>query len=136
MRRLPPPLSVTSPRPSSTTRRLVLTTLAVWRSSIRTGRGPQRNRMIPPLATARTTARDVQVPGVPWPTQRSGWEVSTARAARGTGTAADAAAGRASAAPAARHNRALTVMRQVAVDHHARPERAGHQLVAAVRLRH
>ncbi len=27
----------------------------------RPGRGPQRNRMIPPLATARTTARDVQL---------------------------------------------------------------------------
>ena len=36
--------------------------------------------MTPPLATARTTARDVQLRGVPVPTQRSGWEVSTARA--------------------------------------------------------
>ena len=43
--------------------------------------------MIPPLATARTTARDVQLRAVPLPTQRSGWEVSTARAPGGTGTA-------------------------------------------------
>src|SRR5215212_8090504 len=57
----PPPASVTRPRPSRTTRRLVLTTLAVCLSSIRTGRGPQRNLMIPPWATARTTARDVQL---------------------------------------------------------------------------
>src|SRR3954468_8199088 len=84
MRRVPPPLSVTSPRPSSTTRRLVFTTLAVRRISMRTGCGPQRNRMIPPLATARVPARDVQLLAVPLPTQRSGCEVSTARAARGT----------------------------------------------------
>ena len=44
--------------------------------------------MIPPFATARTTARDVQLRGVPVPTQRSGCEVSTARAARGTFTLA------------------------------------------------
>jgi hypothetical protein len=44
--------------------------------------------MIPPLATARTTAREVQLRGVPLPTHRSGCEVSTARACRGTGTAA------------------------------------------------
>ena len=93
MRRFPPPLSVTRPRPSRTTRRLVLTTLAVRFISIRTGSGPQRNRMIPPLATARTTARDVQLCAVPVPTQRSGCEVSTARAAGGTLTAAAAAAG-------------------------------------------
>ena len=93
MRRCPPPLSVTRPRPSRTTRRLVLTTFAVSLSSIRTGPGPQRKRMIPPLATARTTARDVQLRGVPLPTQRSGWEVSTARASGGTGTAATAVDG-------------------------------------------
>ena len=88
IRRCPPPLSVTLPRPSRTTRRLVLTTFAVCPISIRTGAGPQRKRMIPPLATARTTARDVQLRAVPLPTQRSGWEVSTARAPGGTGTAA------------------------------------------------
>ena len=48
--------------------------------------------MIPPRATARTTARDVQLRAVPFPTQRSGREVSTARASRGTGTAALAGA--------------------------------------------
>ena len=69
-----------------TTRLLVLTTLAVCLSTIVTGSGPQRNRMIPPLATARTTAREVQLAGVPSPTQRSGSEVSTARASFGTAT--------------------------------------------------
>src|ERR1700742_3705891 len=86
MRRLPPPPRVTSPRPSRTTRRLVLTTFAVRFISIRTGSGPQRKRMSPPRATARTTAREVQLPGVPLPTQRSGREVFTARASRGTST--------------------------------------------------
>ena len=40
--------------------------------------------MTPPFATARTTARDVQLRGVPVPTQRSGRDVSTARAFPGT----------------------------------------------------
>ena len=66
----------------------MLTTFAVCFILILTGPGPQRNRMIPPSATARTTARDVQLRGVPVPTQRSGCEVLTARASRGTGTAA------------------------------------------------
>ena len=65
MRRFPPPLSVTLPRPSRTTRRLVLTTLAVSFITILTLPGPQRKRMTPPLATARTTARDVQLRAVP-----------------------------------------------------------------------
>ena len=56
--------------------------------------------MIPPLATARTTARDVQLRGVPVPTQRSGCEVSTARAFRGT-AAATAVASTSGAAAAA-----------------------------------
>jgi hypothetical protein len=59
--------------------------------------------MIPPFATARTTAREVQLRGVPLPTQRSGREVSTARACEGTRTAAAAGgmpAARASAAQA------------------------------------
>ena len=47
--------------------------------------------MIPPLATARTTAREVQLRGVPVPIQRSGRDVSAARAFDGTGTAAVAA---------------------------------------------
>ena len=55
--------------------------------------------MTPPFATALTTARDVQLPGVPVPTQRSGRDVSTARAARGTSAAA---AGAGAAAPSAR----------------------------------
>src|SRR4051812_43545319 len=83
MRRLPAPLSVTSPRPSSTTRLEVFTTLAVFVSVIVTGFGPQLKRMIPPLATAATTAADVQPAGVPRPTTRLGCEVSTARAAAG-----------------------------------------------------
>jgi hypothetical protein len=65
-----------------------LTTLAVCLISMRTGFGPQRNLMMPPFATARTTARDVQLRGVPVPTHRSGFDVSTARASRGTFTGA------------------------------------------------
>src|SRR3954470_11081794 len=99
MRRFPSPLSVTLPRPSSTTRRLVLTTLAVSFITILALPRPQRKRMTPPLATARTTARDVQLRAVPWPTQRSGCEVLTARASGGTGTAAAAVAGAARRAP-------------------------------------
>jgi hypothetical protein len=49
-----------------------------------TGAGPQSNVMIPPAATAFTTADDVQLAGVPLPTFRVGWLVSTARAAAGT----------------------------------------------------
>src|SRR3954453_12838696 len=93
MRRFPPPLGVTLPPPSSTTRRLVLTTLAVAFITILTLPGPQRKRITPPFATARTTAREVQLRAVPWPTQRSGCEVLTARASGGTGTAAAAVAG-------------------------------------------
>src|SRR5262249_26783867 len=54
---------------------------------------------IPPLATARTTARDVQLARVPVPTQRSGCDVSTGPASGGTSTAA-AAPGAATSAPA------------------------------------
>ena len=43
--------------------------------------------MTPPFATARTTARDVQLRGVPVPTQRSGRDVSTALAFPGTADA-------------------------------------------------
>jgi MFS family permease len=49
-----------------------------------TGAGPQSKVMIPPLATALTTAFDVQLAAVPWPTTLVGCEVSTARAAGGT----------------------------------------------------
>jgi len=38
---------------------------------------------MPPLATAATTAAEVQLAGVPRPTTRLGWEVSTARASAG-----------------------------------------------------
>jgi hypothetical protein len=48
-----------------------------------TGLRPQLNRMMPPLATAATTAAEVQLAGVPRPTTRLGWEVSTARASAG-----------------------------------------------------
>src|SRR5271165_4981898 len=41
--------------------------------------------MMPPWATALTTAADVQLAGVPWPTTWFGWLVLTARAATGTG---------------------------------------------------
>src|SRR5579864_728725 len=85
MRRLPPPLSVTRPPPSRTTRCLVLGTLAVAAIRIVTGLRPQLNLMIPPAATALTTAADVQLAGVPWPITWFGWLVFTARPAGGTG---------------------------------------------------
>ena len=85
IRCLPPPLSVTRPPPSKTMRCLVLGTLAVAVITIVTGFGPQLNRMIPPSATARTTAADVQLAGVPLPMTWFGWAVLTARPAAGTG---------------------------------------------------
>src|SRR5215213_6507235 len=69
-----------------TTRRLVFTTFAVRRIVITTGSDPQANVITPPFATARTTFFEVQLAGVPLPITRSGWLVSTARAAFGTGT--------------------------------------------------
>src|ERR1700679_1303258 len=79
-----PPLSVTFPPPSSTTWWLVLTTLAVAVIVIVTGLGPQLKVMIPPSATACTTAADVQPAGEPSPSPGSGSLVSTARPAAGT----------------------------------------------------
>jgi hypothetical protein len=61
-----------------------LRTFAVAVIVIVTGAGPQLNVMTPPRATASTTARDVQLAGVPVPTTRVGREVSTARASAGT----------------------------------------------------
>src|SRR4051812_5377624 len=84
MRRLPAPLSVTRPRPSRTTRLEGFTTFAVAVMVIVTGLLPQLKRIVPPLATAETTAAEVQLAGVPRPTTRFGWEVSTARASAGT----------------------------------------------------
>src|SRR3954454_14309573 len=84
MRRLPAPLSVTRPRPSRTTRLEVFTTFAVAVMVIVTGLLPQLKRIVPPLATAETTAAEVQLAAVPRPTTRFGWEVSTARASAGT----------------------------------------------------
>ncbi len=49
-----------------------------------TGLGPQLKVMIPPLATARTTAWEVQLAAVPRPITRVGWAVLTARPAGGT----------------------------------------------------
>jgi hypothetical protein len=49
-----------------------------------TGAGPQSKVMMPPAATALTTAAEVQLAAVPVPTVRVGWLVSTARAAAGT----------------------------------------------------
>ena len=81
---LPPPLSVTLPPPSRTTWWLVFTTLAVAVMVIVTGSGPQSKVMMPPSATACTTAADVHPAGVPSPITWSGWLVSTAWAATGT----------------------------------------------------
>src|SRR5215469_6911360 len=85
IRRWPPPLSVTRPPPSSTTRCLVLDTRAVAVIKIVTGFLPQSNLMIPPLKTARTTAADVQLAGLPSPITWFGWLVLTALPAGGTG---------------------------------------------------
>src|SRR3954454_8358790 len=85
MRRRPPPLSVTLLPPSITTRDpLVLRTLAVAVMVIVTGAGPQSNVMIPPAATALTTAAEVRLDGVPWPITWSALLVSTPRASAGT----------------------------------------------------
>jgi hypothetical protein len=58
--------------------------LAVLVIVIVTGAGPQENVMIPPAATAATTAADVQLAAVPWPTTLVGCDVSTGCAAAGT----------------------------------------------------
>ncbi|MEO3810273.1 hypothetical protein ABGB17_14830 [Sphaerisporangium sp. B11E5] len=84
IRRFPPPLNVTLPPPSSTTRLLVFRTFAVAFITIVTAVAPQANRITPPLATAATTAADVQLAGVPFPTTRSARDVSTALPSTGT----------------------------------------------------
>src|SRR6266487_3607981 len=81
IRRTPPPLSVTFPPPSRTTRRLVLRTFAVARITMVTGPEPQEKVMTPPARTARTTAREVQLAAVPLPTTRSGCAVLASHAA-------------------------------------------------------
>src|SRR3954463_15863509 len=86
MRCLPPPLSVTRPPPSRTTFDTVLRTLAVAVMVIVTGASPQANVMIPPAATALMTAAEVQLAGVPLPTTRLGWPVSTGCPSAGTAT--------------------------------------------------
>ena len=52
--------------------------------TIVTGLGPQLKVMMPPAATSRTTAADVQLAGVPFPITWLGCVVSTARPAGGT----------------------------------------------------
>src|SRR5262245_10899823 len=85
MRRWPPPLRVTLPPPSSTISGPVsLRILAVAVSVMVIGFGPQSKVMIPPAATAATTAPEVQLAGLPSPMTRSGCDVSTARASAGT----------------------------------------------------
>ena len=81
---MPPPLSVTRPPPASTICWLVLTTLAVAVIVMVTGFGPQLKVMMPPLATALTTAAEVQLAGVPLPMTWFGSLVFTARPAAGT----------------------------------------------------
>jgi hypothetical protein len=49
-----------------------------------TGAGPHENVIIPPAATAATTASEVQLGGVPSPITRVGPDVSTALASGGT----------------------------------------------------
>ena len=64
----------------------MFTTFAVAFIKIVTGLGPQSNVMMPPSATAFTTAADVQPAGVPWPITWFGWLVLTSRPATGTVT--------------------------------------------------
>lgn len=73
------------PPPSSTTRAEVLTTFAVADIVITTGAGPHEKVMTPPLATAATTAAEVQLAAVPLPTTVVGCDVSTAWPAAGIG---------------------------------------------------
>jgi hypothetical protein len=61
-----------------------LLTFAVAVITIVTGLRPQSNVMIPPSATARTTAAEVQLAGVPSPMTWPGCLVLTARPAGGT----------------------------------------------------
>jgi hypothetical protein len=84
IRRFPPPLRVTRPPPSNATRRRVLMTLAVLVITMVTGLRPQMKVMMPPAATSRTTAADVQLAGLPFPTTWWGCLVLTARPAGGT----------------------------------------------------
>lgn len=49
-----------------------------------TGLGPQLKTMIPPWATAATSASEVQLCGVPFPITWAGLDVLTARASAGT----------------------------------------------------
>src|ERR1043165_8316262 len=87
MRRTPSPERVTRPPPSMTMRGpWSLRTLAVAVMVMIIGAGPQSNVMMPPAATALTTAADVQLAAVPVPTVRVGRLVSTGRAAAGTAT--------------------------------------------------
>ena len=67
IRRASWPSSVTRPPPSITTSGLSLNTFAVAAILIVTGFGPQSKVMTPPLATALTTAAEVQLAGVPLP---------------------------------------------------------------------
>jgi hypothetical protein len=62
----------------------VLRTFAVAVIVIVTGTGPQSNVMMPPAATALTTAAEVQLAAVPLPILRVGLLVSTGRAVDGT----------------------------------------------------
>ena len=62
-----------------------LKTFAVAPIGMTTGVGPQSKTMMPPWATAATTAAEVQLAGVPVPTTWSGSEVSARRASTGIG---------------------------------------------------
>jgi hypothetical protein len=66
-----------------TTLVLLLRTLAVAAMAIVTGAGPQEKVITPPVATAATTADDVQLAAVPVPTTVVGCEVSTGRPSAG-----------------------------------------------------
>src|SRR5438270_1990239 len=84
MRRWPPPLGVSLPPPSMTTRGLAFRIFAVSCMLLVRGAGPQLNVTIPPTAMAETSSSEVQLAGVPLPMIRLGWLVSTACPSAGT----------------------------------------------------
>src|ERR1700749_4362854 len=85
MRILPPPLSVTLLPPSMTSLvPLSLNTFAVVVRTIVTGSGPQSNVMMPPWATAATTASPVQLAAAPLPITVVGDDTSSSCAGGGS----------------------------------------------------
>ena len=91
MRRLPAPLSVMRPPPSITISGPVsLKIFAVSSNVIVNGSGPQSKVMMPPCATACTTASPLQLAGEPSPMTLVGLDTSASPASDGTSHVASA----------------------------------------------